>query len=141
DRDATLPGLLTAAQDVLPDAVVEVLVGEAFQRLDPLGQQVVQALAIYGAPMPPVAVDFLLQPVHPAIDSGPVLSRLVNMHFARCEAGRYYLHQMDRDYAVSRIPPGQREDQGVEPGPFTLYALQARGAGYFEQIRIPKERW
>ena len=65
-----------------------------------------QALAIYAAPVPPVAVDYLLQPIQPAIDSGPVLSRLVNMHFARCEAGRYYLHKVDRDYAVSRIPRG-----------------------------------
>jgi tetratricopeptide (TPR) repeat protein len=140
DRDTSLPGLVAAAE-VLPDQIVEVLVGEAFDRLDPLGRQVMQALAVYAAPVPPVAVDYLLQPIQPAIDSGPVLSWLVNMHFARCEAGRYYLHQVDRDYAVSRIPPGQREDQGAEPGPFTLYALQARGAGYFEQTRIPRERW
>jgi tetratricopeptide (TPR) repeat protein len=142
DRDATLPGLLAAAQDVLPeDEIVEVLVGEAFQRLDPLGQQVMQALAIYGTPVPPVAVDFLLQPVHPAIDSGPVLSRLVNMHFARRDADRYYLHQVDRDYALDRIPEGQREDKAAEPGPFTRFALRARAADYFEQTRTPRDTW
>ena len=97
DRDASPPGLLTAAQNVLPDRVVEVLVGEAFDHLDPLGQQVMQALAVYAAPVPPVAVDYLLQPVQPAIDSGPVLSRLVNMYFARRDEGRYYLRQVDRD--------------------------------------------
>jgi hypothetical protein len=119
DRDATLFGLLTTAQDVLPEEIVEVLVGEAFQHLDPLGRQVMQALAIYGAPVPPVAVDFLLQPVHPAIDSGPVLSRLVNMHFARRDAGRYYLHQVDRDYALGRIQEQQddaRAAQDQSPG-------------------------
>jgi tetratricopeptide (TPR) repeat protein len=141
DRDASLPGLLTAAQDVLPGEIVEVLVGEAFQRLDPLGQQVMQALAIYAAPVPPVAVDYLLQPFQPAIDSSPVLSRLVNMHFARRDAGRYYLHQVDRDYGVDRIPAGQPDDRDARPERFTRYALRARAADYFEQVRIPRESW
>ena len=71
DRDASLPGLLATAGKVLPDKIVEVLVGEAFERLDPLGQQVMQALAIYAAPVPSVAIDYLLQPFQPAIDSAP----------------------------------------------------------------------
>ena len=141
DRDASLPGLLTAAQNVLPEEIVEVLVGEAFDRLDPLGQQVMQALAIYAAPVPPVAIDYLLQPFQPAIDSSPVLSRLVNMHFARRDAGRYYLHQVDRDYAFGRIPPGQPDDRGAGPNPFTRYVLQVRAAGYFEQTRTPRDSW
>jgi tetratricopeptide (TPR) repeat protein len=141
DRDASLPGLLTTADNVLPDKIVEVLVGEAFERLDPLGQQVVQALAIYAAPVPPVAVDFLLQSFQPAIDSSPVLSRLVNMHFARRDAGRYYLHQVDRDYALGRVPPGRREDRDARPGLFTRYALRARAADYFEQTRTPSDSW
>jgi tetratricopeptide (TPR) repeat protein len=141
DRDTTLPRLLTAAQDVLPEEVVEVLVGEAFQHLDPLGQQVMQALAIYAAPVPPVAVDFLLQPVHPAIDSGPVLARLVNMHFARRDAGRYYLHQVDRDYALGSIQEQQNDGQAGEPALFTRYALRARAAAYFEQTRTPSDSW
>jgi tetratricopeptide (TPR) repeat protein len=141
DRDTTLPDLLAAAENVLPGQIVEVLVGEAFNRLDPLGQQVMQALAVYAVPVPPVAVDYLLQPIQPAIDSRPVLSRLVNMHFARRDAGRYYLHQVDRDYAARRIPSGQPEDQDVEPCPFTSYALRARAASYFEQTRTPRDSW
>jgi len=141
DRDTSLPSLLTAAQDVLPDKIVEVLVGEAFERLDPLGKQVMQALAIYAAPVPPVAVDYLLQPFQSAIDSSLALSRLVNMHFARRDAGRYYLHQVDRDYALGRIPPGRSDDQDGGPGPFTRYALRARAAGYFEQTRTPRDTW
>ena len=86
----------------LPGNVVEALVGEAFNRLDALAQQVMQALAVYPVPVPPVAVDYLLQPYQPAIDAAPVLGRLVNMQFVRREAGRYYLHQVDRDYALSR---------------------------------------
>ena len=141
DRDASLPGLLTAAQNVLPDQIVEVLVGGAFDRLDPLARQVMQALAIYAAPVPPVAIDYLLQPFQPAIDSSPVLSRLVNMHFARSDAGRYYLHQVDRDYAVGRISSGSRASQGDGPIPFTQYALQDRAASYFQQTRTPRDTW
>jgi hypothetical protein len=51
--------------------------------------------------------DFLLQPYPVTIDSAPVLSRLVNMQFVRRDAGRSYLHQLDRDYALSRIAEGE----------------------------------
>jgi tetratricopeptide (TPR) repeat protein len=141
DRDASLPGLLATAGKALPDKIVEVLVGEAFERLDPLGQQVMQALAIYAAPVPSVAIDYLLQPYQPAINSAPVLSRLVNMHFARSDAGRYYLHQVDRDYALGHIPPGQPGDQHGGPARFTRHALQDRAADYFEQTRTPRDSW
>jgi len=141
DRDASLPGLLATAGKALPDKIVEVLVGEAFERLDPLGRQVMQALAIYATPVPAVAIDYLLQPFQPAIDSSLVLSRLVNMHFARSDAGRYYLHQVDRDYALGQIPPGQPGEQDGGPVGFTRYGLQARAADYFEQTRTPRDSW
>ena len=91
--------------------------------------------------MPPVAVDFLLQPYQPAIDAAPVLGRLVNMQFVRREAGRYYLHQVDRDYALSRLPDGEPADREADPAPFTRQALRYHGAGYFEQTRTPREDW
>jgi tetratricopeptide (TPR) repeat protein len=100
-----------------------------------------QALAVYPVPVPPVAVDYLLQPYQPAIDAAPVLGRLVNMQFVRREAGRYYLHQVDRDYALSRLPGGEPADRDADPLPFTRQALRHRGAGYFEQTRTPREDW
>jgi hypothetical protein len=54
-------------------------------RLDPLAQEVMQALAVYGAPVPAVAVDYLLQPYRIGIDSSKTLGRLVNMQFVRGE--------------------------------------------------------
>jgi tetratricopeptide (TPR) repeat protein len=140
DRSTTLPELLADTRG-MPENVVEPLVGEAFSRLDALSQQVMQALAIYTSPVPPVAVDYLLQPFEPAIDSAPVLSRLVNMSFVRRDAGQYYVHQVDRDYALHRIALGDPRDRDPEPLPFTQYALRDRGAGYFEQIRTPRETW
>jgi tetratricopeptide (TPR) repeat protein len=101
DRYTTLEELLELS---LPDEVVQKLVGEAFNRLDPSAQKVMQALAVYNRPVSPAAIDYLLQPHLPSIDSALVLNRLVNMHFARREAGRYYLHPADREYAFNIIP-------------------------------------
>ena len=143
DRSTNLEGLLEELQQLQPKAgdVVQVLVGEAFNRLDPTAQEVMQALAVYGAPVPAVAVDYLLQPYRVGIDSARVLGRLVNMQFVRGEAGRYYLHQVDRDYALSRIPEGEPEDRAAEPPPFTRYALRHRAAEYFKETRKPREAW
>ena len=140
DRDTTLEELL-AETARLPGNVVEALVGEAFSRLDPLAQQVMQALAVFPVPVPAVAVDYLLQPYRATIDAVPVLGRLVNMAFVRRDAGRYYLHQVDRDYALARIPAGEAVDRDTDPPPFTQQALRNRGATYFEVTRTSRETW
>jgi tetratricopeptide (TPR) repeat protein len=140
DRDTTLPELL-AETARLPGNVVEALVGEAFSRLDPLAEQVIQALAIFPTPVPAVAIDYLLQPHRATIDAAPVLSRLVNMAFVRRDAGQYYLHQVDRDYALARIPAGELADRDTDPPPFTQQALRHRGATYFEATRTSRETW
>jgi tetratricopeptide (TPR) repeat protein len=63
------------------------------------------------------------------------------MQFVRREAGRYYLHQVDRDYALSRLPDGEPADRDADPAVLTRQALRHRGAGYFEQTRTPREDW
>jgi tetratricopeptide (TPR) repeat protein len=142
----------------LPEKVVEVMVGEMFSRLDPVSQQVMQALAVYGRPVPPVAVDFLLEPFAPGVDSSRVLRRLVNMHFARVEKGEFYLHPVDQAYALSLLAKGEEPDfaakftrsilaampKGYIPLkddiPFTQLALAERAAGYFRQARKPPDQ-
>jgi tetratricopeptide (TPR) repeat protein len=140
DRDTSLPELL-ADTGRLPGDVVGVLVGEAFNRLDPLAQHVMQALAVFPVAVPAVAVDYLLQPYRQAIDSAPVLARLVNMHFASRDAGRYSVHQVDRDYALGRVPVGESTDRIAAELPSTQHALQTRGADYFALTRTPRETW
>src|SRR5687767_3856743 len=66
-----------------------------------------QALAVYNRPVIPAAVDFLLAPHLPAVDSAPILQRLANMHFARKESGRFYLHPVDREFAYDLLPEGE----------------------------------
>jgi tetratricopeptide (TPR) repeat protein len=79
--------------------------------LDTNAQKVMQALAVYNRPVTPAAVDYLLAPHIPAIDSAPILQRLANMHFARKESGRFYLHPVDREFAVGLIPEGDLNDK------------------------------
>ncbi len=141
DRDSTLPEILADTKKILPDHVVDVLVGEAFSRFDNTAQGVIEALSVYGRPVTPAAVDFMLSPFISGIDSAPVLGRLLNMHFVRKEEGRYYLHPVDRDYAFSRIPPGKPEDRNSDEIPFTQFALLHSGADYFEQVRKTREEW
>ena len=64
-----------------------------------------------------------------------------NMQFVRREAGYYHLHQVDPDYALSRLPAGDPADRDADPAPFTQQALRHRGAAYFEQTRTPRENW
>jgi tetratricopeptide (TPR) repeat protein len=142
DRDTSLQEVLNDAEKLLPEHVVEALVGEAFNRLDSAARQVMQALAIYGRPVTPAAIDYLLQPHLPGVNSAPILSRLVNMQFARKEAGHYYLHPVDRAYAFSRAPVGDKSDrENDEVPPYTQFALLHRGAEYFKQARLPRENW
>ncbi|PYR69647.1 MAG: hypothetical protein DMF88_05225 [Acidobacteria bacterium] len=141
DRNTTLADLLgETTTGLLPENVVRVLVGEAFSRLDPVSQQVQQALAIYDRPVLPAAVDHLLQPYLMGLASAPILGRLVNMQFVRKQGGRYYLHPVDRDYALRRIPRGEPADREAEPAVFSQLALLHRAAQYFRAARPDPER-
>ena len=141
DRYTSLEEILLTA---MPDNVVEALVGQAYSRLDSTGQQVMQALAVYDRPISPAAIDYLLQPYQPTIDSTPILNRLVNMHFVRREAGCYYLHSVDRDYAFEQIPMGEEADRdtgALHEVAWSRYALLSRGADYFHQTQKPRSEW
>lgn len=142
DRYTTLAEVLADPRAPLPKNVVEVLVGEAFSRLDPLAEKVLQALAVYGRPVTPVAVDYLLQPHLPGIDAAPVMNRLVTMHFARRDAGRYYLHPVDRSYALATIAADAPDETAAGgPPPFARPPLFRRGADFFNLTRTPREEW
>lgn len=141
DRESTLDELVSD-KGPLPENVVEALVGEAFSRLDSVSQRIMQVLAIYTVPVPAVAVDFVLQRYDPAIDSAPLLRGLVDRRFARRDAARFYLHQVDRDYALQKVELGKPSDRVVgSPPPFTQYGLRRRAADYFAQTRTPRQTW
>ena len=63
------------------------------------------------------------------------------MQFVRRDAGRYYLHQIDRDYAESRILEGHPADRESQAPPFSRFALHHRAAEWFKLARKPRETW
>jgi CheY-like chemotaxis protein/signal transduction histidine kinase len=132
DRARALP------ERALPENVVDVLVGEAFSRLDPAAQRAMQALAVYGRPVPEAAVDYLLQPFLPGVRSAPVLSLLVNMRLATREQALYGLHPADRSYALSRVRREAPEGHAAGPPSFNHLALLRRAADYFKQLRATR---
>ncbi len=140
DGDETLTprDLLERTGHLTEDQVVQVLVGEAYELLDAAAQQVMQALAVYPAPVSAVGVDFLLRPVSPTTDAAPILTRLVRRQLVRFQDGHYHLHPVDREYARGQLPAGAPGDTAAA---FTLTGLQARAADYYTQIRTPRESW
>jgi tetratricopeptide (TPR) repeat protein len=141
DRYSNVEELL---EEGLPETVVEKFVGEAFSRLDPKSQKILQALAVFNRPVSHAAVDFALQFHLPAINSAPILERLVGMHFARREAKRYFLHPADREYALSRMPQGHRNKkigQGARARTWDQHCLTLRAADYFVEVRKPRTEW
>ncbi len=141
DRSTTLDELLSKIQNAPDQDIVCVMVGETFKRLDKNAQMVIEALAIYGRPVPPVAVDFLLQPCIKTTDSLPILKRLVNIHFVRRERDRYSLHPADRGYVLRLDPPELKAAPSAEQAIFSQQEMYKRAADYFREIRRPKEEW
>jgi tetratricopeptide (TPR) repeat protein len=142
DRNTSLEELLGKADAALPEQVVQVMVGEAFSRLARHEQLIVTALAIFNRPVPAVALDYLLQPFAPAVESAPVLGWLVNLQMVRKDRDRYYLHQVDAEFARTGIPEAASpavDDSGTTP--LTRKALLVRAADYFREIRKPKAQW
>lgn len=140
DWSTNLEDILADTEKSLPEHVVEELVGEAFSRLDSKAQKVMQALAVYGRAVTPVAVNSLLQPFLPGVDSKPVLKRLVHMQLVRKEGTHYYLHPVDCEYALSRVSKGEEPDRyKTGTPPFTQFFLYHRGANYFKEIRKSQE--
>ena len=140
DRTISLAELLSGSEPLPPDRVVEVLIGEAFSRLDPLAQRVAEALAIYRTPVDPAAVEYLLRPYMEEVNARATLGRLVSMNLAHKDGERYRLASLDREYVLRLIPAGNPGDAHREdPPPFTRHALLHRGAEFFVQARVPEK--
>ena len=138
DRTLTPRDLLDRTRQLPEDQIIQVLVGEAYALLDTPAQQVMQALAVYPAPVSGVAVDFLLQPFNPTTNVTPILTRLVGRQLVRFQDRQYYLHPIDREYVRSQLQAGNSSDS---PAAFTLSRLLTRAAEYYKQIRTPQTSW
>ncbi len=99
-----------------------------------------QALAIYNTPVTALAVNYLLHAYVGGVDCTSVLHRLVSLQFARKEGKKFFLHDTDREYAISQIPPGADQDRNESgAATFTRISLLHRAADYFRNDRKPPE--
>lgn len=136
-RHLTLSDLLSDTEGRLPEKVLQVLIGDTFEHFDPLTQQVMQALAIYGRSVSSKAIDFLIQPYVPGLSSSePILHRLVNLMFVRKQGRQYSLHRVDQQYVFLRIPAGDPAGgTDAEGRRFTRQELQLLAADYCKAVR------
>lgn len=145
DREATLTELLAGAEGLPPEQIVDVLVGEAFSHLDHMTQRIIQALAVFGRPVPPLAVNFLLESYAPGVDAAPILEQLMRMRLVHEEHGTYFVHQTDAAYALRRIPVAAETDAhfdfAANAALWHTRALFHRAADYFKQTRTPRQHW
>jgi hypothetical protein len=114
----------------------------ATRRLAELDQRVMQGLAIYGHPTDEIAIDYLLEPWYPLIDSAINLARLANSRMVRTEVpGPFYLHPIDRDYSIARLDEGSVAMDDFAKVPPTKMSLKARAADYYAEVKKPRYEW
>lgn len=116
------------------EQVVEVLVAEHFRRATDDQRRVLEALAVYGKPIPAAAVRYLLAPYLPDIDVPALLTDLVRNYFVTYSRSRdtYELHPIDREHAYVHIP---------DEGAYCKSACHARAADFYAELRKPQEEW
>jgi tetratricopeptide (TPR) repeat protein len=118
--------------------VVEALIKENYKRLDQDARRVIEALAVFRRPVPPLAVDYLLEPFAPGLDVPGVVRRLTRTNIVSVNrtAKTVTLHPIDQDYAYSQLP-----DETQTEASFTRQALERRAADYYVQLRTPRGTW
>jgi hypothetical protein len=133
DPTLTLGQLLGDAA-LFTQQVVENLVAEHYVRLADDQRRVLEALAVYGKPVPAAAVRHLLEPFFSALDVPGCLRALVRSYFVSYSRGRdlYELHPIDQQHAYARIP---------EAGVYCRAACHARAADFYAQLRKPATEW
>jgi tetratricopeptide (TPR) repeat protein len=114
------------------------LIEENYKRLDGDARRVIEALAVFRRPVPPLAVDYLLEPFAPGLDLPGIIRRLTRTNIVNVDRATktVTLHPIDQDYAYSRLP----EEGAGEPA-YTRQALERRAADYYVQLRTPSDTW
>ncbi|HEV8483248.1 MAG TPA: trypsin-like peptidase domain-containing protein, partial [Blastocatellia bacterium] len=116
-----------------PD-VVNLLIKEGYNMLDTPARNVMKALAVFGCPVPPSAVAYLLKPFAPDIDTTAVLERLLSIYMAKAshDGETVRLDPIDQEYAYYELP---------EQGDFSRMTLNRLAADYYKGCRRPRRSW
>lgn len=106
DPFTTLDELIESNELFKREEFVEALVETNYERLDHNSRRVMEALAVFGRPIPMVAIDYLLQPHIAGLDTRTILTRLIQTHAVSFDrkTKTVSLHPIDRDYIYSQIP-------------------------------------
>ena len=118
--------------------VVRALIEENYKRLDDNARRVIEVLAVFKRPVPPLAVDYLLEPFAPGVDVPGIVRRLARTNFVSVDRATktVTLHPIDQDYAYSQLP----EDETCDFA-YTRQALELCAADYYVQLRTLPETW
>jgi tetratricopeptide (TPR) repeat protein len=163
DRTLTLQELL-GNRSLFDEKVVENLIAEHFRRLGDSERRVMEALAVFDAPVPLDVLESLLTPLFPKMDIRAAVNRLLRtFSVSRLEktlegsvpgssesvgSGRrlhegilYTLHPLDRRFAYAQIPDKRSFKRGLPwRWPYTKRELHLRAAKYFLRHAPPPEK-
>ncbi len=113
---------------------VEELIKENYKRLDKDSIKVIEALAVFGCPVPMVVIDYLLEPFTKGVQTREILTRLIQIHTVNINRKNktVALHPIDCDYIYSQLP---------KDGVYTREILERRAADYYTQMRTDAKYW
>lgn len=116
------------------EELVDELIREGYQRLEPGERQIVDALAVLGRPAPEVAVEFMVCPFCPGLNVDGLLARLTDIYMTTYNplTSRFSLDAIDQDYALLQLP---------RQGEYSRSALERRAAEYYARLQTPRELW
>ena len=124
---------LTLARLIEDDAALTKLIEnparELYGGLSAEERLVVQTLAVYGRPVPAVAVRYLL----PGLEVDEILDALVRNYVAAYDRDCFSLHPFDEHYAYQQIPDSD--------GDFSRPALHGRAAQFFHEASKSRAEW
>jgi tetratricopeptide (TPR) repeat protein len=130
-RDKRFRSLDTILDAFYQETLVDELIREGYRRLDPGERRIIDALAVMGRPVPPVAVEFMVALSCPGMSVEAMLVRLIDIYMVTFHATQelFSLDAIDQDYALSQLSASDRQ------------ALDERAADYYSRLQIPKESW
>jgi tetratricopeptide (TPR) repeat protein len=139
NRDRSLQQLLDEmARQPSARHVRDFLIGEMFDQLNQVERRIVQALAVYGRPVAPDAVEYLLRPYLYGYEIDPPMQNLLTVRLIRQDGERFFLPSVDRLRVLGRIPRGRAADRGEDLPPLTQLALFHRASEYLALTRPRK---
>jgi tetratricopeptide (TPR) repeat protein len=138
EEQATVADVINSLEFDLNGATpAEFLINRILDVLPELDRSVLTALAVFGEPVRPTAVDFLLAPYLQNLHSASTLALLCDRRLIRAHADRFHLYSAEEaEVVLSGVPLGDPDD---EPNVFrwTQTDLALTAAEYHSEMAMP----